>query len=76
MGGRGFGKVVSAKTSKPEIYTLMHSGVDGCVRVLQVEATSRKQALKKFNLFIDLLNACLGDATDQQILNRIDGGEV
>lgn len=76
MATKGFGKVASAKASKPEIYTLMHHGVDGCVRALRVEASSRKQALKKFNLFINLLNLCLGDATDQQILDRIDRGEV
>ncbi len=92
MTGRGFAKPsqalpVRAKGKKAakdqfESYTLCHLGKDGVFRTLKLKAKSQREALKKFSIFIDTLNLCLSDATDEQILDFLsrnaisDGGEA
>jgi len=91
MGGKGF-KQKAHPPSKPkqkakkvggklENYTLCHVGTDGVIRTLEVEAKSQKQAFKKFNIFLNILDLYSAGASDEQILDFIkqnpidDGGE-
>jgi hypothetical protein len=86
MSGQGFGKVktlpVAGKGKKTkgklENYTLCHLGADGVVRTLEVKAESQRQAFRKFNSFLDILDLCYVGASDEEILdfikkNPIDG---
>ena len=92
MSPRGFGKSpqalpVRAKGKKAakdklESYTLCHLGKDGVFRSLKLKAKSQKEALRKFNIFLDVLELCLAEAPDEEILSFIqrnpinDGGEA
>ena len=90
MSGKGFSKTpqtlpVKAKRKKPkdklESYTLCHVGRDGISRILELKARSHKEALRKFNIFVGLLDLRLSGASDEELLNFIeqntidDGGE-
>ena len=91
MTGKGFAKASQALTVKPkgkkpkhklESYTLCHLGKDGVFRTLELKAKSQSEALRKFNIFLDVLELCLAEAPDEEILNFIeqnpidDGGEA
>ena len=77
MTGKGFAKASQALTVKPkgkkpkhklESYTLCHLGKDGVFRTLELKAKSEKEALRKFNAFLDVLELCLAGVYDQEIL--------
>ncbi len=81
MSRRGFGKSpqalpVRAKGKKArgklEEYVLIHHGRDGNVRVLRLRASSLAEASRKFNVFVDTLNLCLSQASDEEILRFIE----
>jgi len=81
MSSRGFGKSpqtlpVRAKGKKAkgklEEYVLIHHGRDGNVRVLKLKASSLAEASRKFNIFIDTLNLCLSQASDEEILRFVE----
>ncbi len=89
MSSRGFakpsqglpvrGKGKKAAQDKLQSYTLCHLGKDGVFRTLKLQAKSQKEAFRKFNIFLDVLELCLAEAPDEQILdflhrNPIDGG--
>jgi hypothetical protein len=92
MTGRGFAKPsqalpVRAKGKKAakdklESYTLCHLGKDGVFRTLKLKAKSQREALRKFSIFLDVLELCLAEAPDEQILDFLhrnpisDGGEA
>ena len=92
MGGRGFYRKKGHPRSKPkqkaekvggkpESYTLCHLGTDGVVRTLEVEAKSRNEAFRKFNIFLNILDLYHAGASDEQIVsfiekNPIHGGEA
>ena len=80
MSPRGFGKSPQAlpvrAKDKLESYTLCHLGKDGVFRSLKLKAKSQKEALRKFSIFIDTLNLCLSDATDEEILNFLDQNPI
>ncbi len=90
MSGKAFSKTpqalpVKAKRKNPkdklESYTLCHFGRDGISRILKLKAKSQKAALRKFNIFVNSLDLCLSEASDEELLNFIeqnpidDGGE-
>ena len=83
MRGRGFCKEKAHPRSKPkqkakkvkgklDEYVLIHHGRDGNVRVLRLKATSLAEASRKFNIFIDTLNLCLSQASDEEILRFVE----
>ena len=82
MDSKGFGKTQALKPKgkkakgKLESYTLCHFGRDGVFRTLKLKAKSQKEALRKFSIFIDTLNLCLSDATDEEILNFLDQNPI
>jgi hypothetical protein len=71
--GQGFGKPsqalpVKAK-GKLQNYTMEHLGSDGVVRSVRLKARSKTEALDKFQVFVQVLELCLSDADDKQILH-------
>jgi len=90
MSGKGFSKTlqalpVKAKRKKPkdklQSFTLCHFGRDGISRILELKAKSQREALRKFNIFVGLLDLRLSGASDEEFLKFIeqnpidDGGE-
>jgi hypothetical protein len=77
MGGRGFCR----RKPKLESYTLCHVGADGVVRTLEVQAKCQTEALRKFNVFLNILNLYHAGASDEQVLQVVkensnnNGGE-
>jgi hypothetical protein len=83
---KGFGKTQPSTQAKGKArhkvksYGLCHFGRDGVVRVLEVPAKSDKEAVKKCNAFLDILDLYLLGASDEELLNfveqnPIDGGQ-
>ena len=85
MSGKGFSKAaqalpVKAKRKKPkdklQSYTLCHFGRDGVSRILKLKAKSQKEALRKFNIFVDVLDLCLSEASDEEILSFMEANPI
>jgi exonuclease V gamma subunit len=79
---RGFGKAQPPSKGKQkakdklETYTLCHFGRDGVFRVLNLAAKSDEEATRKFNAFLDVLDLCLSQASDEEILSFIEENPI
>jgi hypothetical protein len=87
MGGKGFSKEKAHPPSKPkqkakkvkgklDEYVLIHHGLDGNVRVLRLKATSLAEASRKFDIFINTLNLCLSQASDEELLKFVQANPL
>ena len=83
MSGQGFSRAktlpVAPKSKKAkgkQQYTLIHHGSDGCPCELRLEANSLAEATRKFNIYLELRDLYLAGATDEQLLNHMEGNPL
>ena len=84
MPPRGFGKPDLAVTPKrkpkkakgKQQYILIHHGSDGCPRELRLEANSVAEATRKFNIYLKLRDLYLAGASDEQLLDHMEGNPI
>ena len=79
--GKGFGKVqpptkAKQKAKNKGTYSLCHFGREGVIRVLDVPAKSDEEAARKFNAFLNVLDLCLSQASDEKILSFIEENPI
>ena len=81
---KGFGKpgvALSSKRKRKKIkgeqeYLLIHHGSDGCPCGLRLEADSLAEATRKFSIYLDLRDLYLAGATDEQLLDHMEGNPL